>query len=171
MSVLLAMQTRGAGIGGPVAKPRFMSFARALNSLKPLNSATPASVCSPIKRVRGSSHRVHQRANVQSIGRELRQLTSKLFDCAAKQAEIGGRSADLWVPLQPLLNQAGFTGSGRSRNGEFDRRSARLPAILQGGKLVFSSYKRRGVSCVGVIQRGWPFMAYHPVAVGFLAIK
>jgi hypothetical protein len=43
------------GIGGPIAKPRFTSFPRALNSLKPLNSAPPASICSPIKRVLGSS--------------------------------------------------------------------------------------------------------------------
>jgi hypothetical protein len=55
MSALTDMQTRGAGIGGPIAKPRFMSFPRALNRLKPSNSAPPASICSPIKRVRGSS--------------------------------------------------------------------------------------------------------------------
>jgi hypothetical protein len=39
MSAPLDMQTRGAGIGGPIVKLRFMSFPRALNSLKPLNSA------------------------------------------------------------------------------------------------------------------------------------
>jgi len=39
MSALLAMETRGAGIGDPIPKLRFMSFPRALNSLKPLNSA------------------------------------------------------------------------------------------------------------------------------------
>jgi hypothetical protein len=33
------MQTRGAGIGGPIAKSRFMSSPQSLNSLKPLNSA------------------------------------------------------------------------------------------------------------------------------------
>jgi hypothetical protein len=55
MSALLAMQTRGGGIGGPIAEARFMSFPRSLNSLKPLNSAPPGSICSPIKRVRGSS--------------------------------------------------------------------------------------------------------------------